>query len=196
VLGFIAPWWRFAEFHIERGIQVESFFGSILWLAKRLGWAQLNWTYTQSCWEVQGPLAAALLPWLRALFAILTAVSIGLAGWAASRAERLSAPRLARLLLIPLLGFVLFNPVFSPQYLIWLLPLAALGSLEGNLWTVALILPAIALTPLFYPVPQYFDAGLNPLQTIALLLRNLILATMWILLIREWLLPVEHSRRR
>jgi hypothetical protein len=166
---------------------VESFCGSLLWLAKLAGLANLTWAYTQSCWEVRGPLATALLPWLRALFAILTAASIGLAGWAASRAEKLSAPRLARLLLIPLLGFVLFNQVFSPQYLIWLLPLAALGSLEGNPWSVALILSAIALTPFFYPVPQYFDTGLNLLQTIVLLLRNLILATAWVSLIRECL---------
>lgn len=92
---------------------------------------------------------------------------------------------MARLLLIPLLAFVALNQVLSPQYMIWLLPLAALGSLEGRPWMLCAISLATMLTPLFYPVPNYYRPGLNLLQTLILFIRDGVLIAVWISLIHE-----------
>jgi len=105
--------------------------------------------------------------------------------WAAVNLQNVSAPQIARQLLIPLLAFVALNQVLSPQYMIWLLPLAALGSLEGKPWALCSISLATMLTPLFYPVPNYYHPGLNLLQTAILLLRDGILIGVWVSLMRE-----------
>ena len=184
-LSFVVPWWRFAQFHTARGLQVESLYASMLWLGKQFGLGGVSWTWANSCWEVQGGLAVAVLPWARGMFVGAVGLSTVVAMWAAARCEQPSVARLARLLLVPLLGFVGFNQVLSPQYMIWLLPLAALGSLEGSPWTVLAISLATALTPIFYPVREYFGPGLSLFQTAALLVRNITLITVWVLLMRE-----------
>jgi len=190
LLGLHLPWWRFAEFQNDRGLQVESLYASILWLTKLLGWTQLDWVPFKAWMEIQGPLASATLPWARALFVTMVAFSSMFPAWVATRTEKFSAPQLARLLLIPLLGFVAFNQVLSPQFMIWILPLAALGSLEGNPWTMFAILLATMLTPIIFPsFGGDYTWGLNLFETTILLVRNLTLIAVWILLIREMSLP-------
>ena len=44
-----------------------------------------------------------------------------------ARAARPRRPRLPQLLFLTVVGFLLFNKVWSPQYVLWLLPLAALA---------------------------------------------------------------------
>jgi hypothetical protein len=88
-------------------------------------------------------------------------------------------------MLVPLLPFVAFNLVFSPQYMIWLLPLAALGILGGRVWPMLIIAIATAVTPIFYPTPEYFT-GLNLAQTVVLLCRNLSLVVVWLVLLGEF----------
>ena len=184
LLGFYLPWWRFAAFHAARGLQVESLYASLLWLGKLLGWTQANWEYTQSWYEVHGTTANAVLPWARMLFVGATGISTAVAVWAASRTKTFTISRLARLLLVPLLGFVIFNQVLSPQYLVWLLPLAALAALEGELWPVLAVVLAAMLTPAIYPSfhGDYYH-GLNLIETGILLSRNLLLAAAWIRLL-------------
>lgn len=185
LLSFWLPWWRFAAFQTARGLQVESLYSSIIWLGKLLGATEAHWKYTYKWYEVHGPMASAILPWARGLFILGVGGSTLVSIRAASKFQTNSVPQIARLLLIPLLPFVALNQVFSPQYLIWLLPLAALASLEGTPWRFCAVSLAAFLTPLFYPVPEYYDGGLNLAQTTMLLIRNLVLITVWILLLWE-----------
>jgi hypothetical protein len=197
-LGFPLPWWRFAQFHGARGLQCESVYASLLWLGRQLGWVDAQWVHARAWTEVQGALAAALLPWARVLWAAATALSAGLASWSAVRAREVSVAAIARLLLLPLLAFVAFNQVLSPQYMVWLLSVAALTALEGELWTAALVLAATALTPVFFPsLFRDYGRGLSLLETAVLVGRNLVLILTWALLAssmcRELL---EHGQSR
>jgi hypothetical protein len=110
---------------------------------------------------------------------------VGFASWAAWRFPNLNLSQIARLCLVPLLAFVGFNIVLSPQYMIWLLPLASLGVLGGSKWPMVLMAVATAVTPIFYPSPEYVT-GLNLYQTLVLLGRNLSLIVVWVVLMVEF----------
>jgi hypothetical protein len=70
--------------------------------------------------------------------------------------------------------------------MIWLLPLAALGTLEGNPWIVLGIPLATVLTPVIFPsFSGNYGRGLDSLETMVLITRNLILVAVWGLLIKE-----------
>ena len=63
LLSFYLPWWRFAQFQADRGLQVESLYASMLWLGHLLGVADVHWIYTNKWYEVRGAAATAVLPW-------------------------------------------------------------------------------------------------------------------------------------
>jgi uncharacterized membrane protein len=195
LLSFFVPWWRFAEFQNGRGLQVESLGASVLWLGNKLGMIQAHWEFTKKWFEVTGPSAMATLTWVRCIFAIAVALCTLLAARVAARRSSFSVGQLARLLLMPLLAFVAFNPVFSPQFIIWLLPLAALASLEGRWLPVLATQMAALLTPIIYPsLFQDYASGLNSLETSVLVLRNLALVGALSLLVRDALSECCSSR--
>lgn len=184
LLSFYLPWWRFAEFQTARGLQVESLYAALLWLGHLLGVVKVRWAYTYKWYEVLGVPASNLLPWARGLFLAGVGVSTLVVMRLAMKLQNSSVAQIARLMLIPLLAFVAFNQVLSPQYMIWLLPLAALGSLEGSPWALCAISLATFMTSLFFPVTDYFS-GLNLYETSVLLGRDFILIAVWISLIAE-----------
>jgi len=194
VLSFILPWWRFAALQGDRGLQCESLYASLLWLAHLAGFAQAKWGSVKAWIEVQGPLAAAILPWTRLLWVTTVLFSVALASWAAARCEIRSIGQVARLLLVPLLAFVAFNQVLSPQFMIWILPVAVLAMSTGKVWPVFLIVPATMLTPIIFPaLPGHYGTGLLLPETLVLVARNLVLVTVWALLVRELLQAVRRA---
>lgn len=190
ILSFFVPWWRFAEFHASRGLQVESLYSSVLWLGKLLGLVDVQWAEVRKWLEIDGASASTILPWTRVLFIVTVISSTALVSWVGlrvsssrfvfpSKSDRVGGPaeqhretslsvsQLSQLLLLPLLAFVVFNQVFSPQYMIWLLPLAALGSLERNPRLGFAISLATVLTPIIYPsLTGNYGIGLNLIETI------------------------------
>jgi hypothetical protein len=70
--------------------------------------------------------------------------------------------------------------------MMWLLPLAALGTLEGDVWAMLAIAFATALTSIFYPsLWGDYETGLRLFGTVVLVARNLILLAVWLFLLRE-----------
>lgn len=95
-------WRRFWEFNSERGADLGS-----LWLV----WAQAG--YDASADTINTVSWAFFVAWCVGVFAI---------GWLAPE-----TPRLAQLGFLIVAGFLLINKVYSPQYVLWLLPLAVLA---------------------------------------------------------------------
>jgi uncharacterized membrane protein len=183
-MGFFMPWWRFAAFHASRGFQAESTYAVILWGGKLLGAWSAIWFHASAWTEVHGLAATALLPWARLLWGGATLFSVAFASWVALRQSELSPANLAELLLIPLLAFIVFNLVFSPQYMIWILPLAALAALKKKPVVALAVLMATMTTPFFFPSLFHdYDQGINLFETLVLLSRNLLLGVIWIALI-------------
>ena len=123
------PWWRFASYHVERGLQAESLLASMVWALHFAG-VPAGWELVWRTNEVTGPLASSG----RARTADLDP------GDARSRrrgdddrvaagsrtSRRVPVADIASVLLLPLAAFVATNNVLSPQFHLWLLPLAAL----------------------------------------------------------------------
>jgi len=195
LLSFVVPWWRFAQFQTARGLQVESLFASVLWLGKRLSIVDLRWEYTKKWFEVTGPSALVTLPWARATLVLAVVGATALAARVASRCHDVSTGQVATLLLVPLMAFVAFNTVLSPQFIIWALPLAALGTLEPRPLPILGILLAAALTPVFYPsLFGDYASGLNLFETSILVFRNLLLITTLGMLIRGLVRPARADQ--
>ena len=186
LLSFMLPWWRFAQFHGSRGLQCESIYSSVLWLFHGLGLARVKWVFVKAWFELQGLLPLQVLPWARLLFIASVLLSMTISGLIAAHWAKPSLSKLARLLLIPLLAFVAFNQVLSPQYMIWILPFAALASFEGPMLSPLLCVGAVMLTPAIYPsLYGDYHCGLCLFETVILLARNLFLILAWALFVIE-----------
>jgi uncharacterized membrane protein len=182
------PWWTFASFHGSRGLQAESLLASIVWALHFTG-VEATWGVVTTSHEVGGPLAATLLWPGRLLWVASTLACLGAAVVTALRMTRtredgvISVASVATLLLLTIVPFVATSTVFSPQFHLWLIPLAALV-LEGRGSTgdvprlavraACLVFVATIIVPTFYPHREY-TSGLGLLRTGTLLLRNVLM---------------------
>lgn len=189
--AFWVPWWRFASYHVDRGLQAESLLASVVWALHFAG-LPAGWVLVWRAVEVTGPVAAGLVGPGKLLWVATTLACTAAATWTAwhlggQRSRSATIAEMAAVLLLPIAGFVATNIVLSPQFHLWLLPLAALvlfgrpaaPGVEDSAATVPAqalraawcIVAATLIVPAFYPHREY-AAGLGPLRTSLLLLRN------------------------
>jgi len=140
----------FLTFHSERGLQVEASAG---WLALLLdSTTQLGHSF--GSFTLRGELADRIARATTPLTVLVVLFSVGIA----ARGFQRITDRNERVIhfiassLLVWLGFILCTKVGSPQYLLWLAPLAALLPLSGapRRWVV-LLLGCMVLTTLIYP---------------------------------------------
>jgi hypothetical protein len=189
VAAFWIPWWRFASYHVERGLQAESLLASIVWALQFAG-VPAGWALVWRAVEVTGPLAAGLVGPGQLLWVVATLACLASATWTAWRlASVASQPPVGAMaaVLLPIAAFVATNTVLSPQFHLWLLPLAALvlstppqgpeiarepASVPPEAIRAAwCIVAATLLVPVFYPSREY-GTGLGLGRTAVLVLRN------------------------
>ncbi|HEU0131326.1 MAG TPA: glycosyltransferase 87 family protein [Mycobacteriales bacterium] len=108
-------------------------------------------------------------------------------------------PRVAQVLFLLVAGFLLVNKVFSPQYTLWLIPLAALARPRWGAFLAWQGAEILVLFTRFY----YFVNYDNPAQGIdgdwfvgAVLLRDALLLLVVALVVREILQPFHDVVRR
>ena len=179
------PWWRFVTFHDERGLEAGSLVASLIWTLHRVAGVDATWSLVGTSNEVGGPLADQLLVPARLLWVASTLVCLGMAIAGALRMARTSeipprASAVGMLILLAVVAFVATNTVLSPQFHLWLIPLAALvledrATLPPPAVRAAwLVFVATMIVPTFFPHRQ-FGQGLGPALTLVLVLRNLLL---------------------
>lgn len=144
----------FLAYQSERGLQVESIGGGLAVLGGLIGGGPVPMSYGFSAVQVEGGFAAA---WLAALPA-LTLLGFGLLGWLGwrrIRADRLAfgtvpAHTVVALATAAVLVLLATSKVFSIQYVVWVVPFAAL--LRGRQFWVAAALVALTMPihPLLY----------------------------------------------
>jgi uncharacterized membrane protein len=180
------PLLSFLRYHELRGLQLESLPAGVIVLAHVLGITPARLEFNYGALHVASPLAGAVLSWLPVAFVVLFGVVL-VSGMARFREEQAADGRVARESLVAysvaaLLAFIITNKVFSPQYVIWLLPFAPLLRLRQ----ASALLAICALTIVLFPFNYDHLLDMELLPVLLLNLRNLLTAALlgWLLVDR------------
>ncbi|MGZ5339187.1 MAG: glycosyltransferase 87 family protein [Thermoleophilaceae bacterium] len=165
------------EYHVERPVQVESVPAMGVLLLDALGAGEAESVQSHRSDGLEHPAAAVLA----GVSALLMLVAIAVAG-ARTRGD----PRdLVLGALAAVLAFAALGKVLSPQYMLWLVPLAALAVAWRTHALAAALIAAAILTQAEFPA-RYFDLVQGEPLAIALVaLRNLALIAALLLALRE-----------
>jgi hypothetical protein len=139
------------RFHVDRPVQIESTPASVLFA---LGGSRVTGTNLRPDRFKSNGLDGGHADLVATLFAAM--LVFALAGILALAARGHDVRHLVLSGFAALLAFVTLGKVFSPQYVIWLAPFAALTWVWGQRAVAALTAAAIALTHLEFP-SRYFD---------------------------------------
>jgi Glycosyltransferase family 87 len=181
-----SPLLSFLRYHELRGLQLESLPAGMIVLAHVLGITPARLEFNYGALHVASPLAGAVLSWLPIAFVVLFGVVL-FSGMARFREEQAADGCVARESLVAysvaaLLAFIITNKVFSPQYVIWLLPFAPLLRLRQ----ASVLLPICALTIVLFPFNYEHLLGMELLPVLLLNGRNLLTVALlsWLLVDR------------
>ena len=160
---------QFLGYQAVRGLQAESIGGGLVLLAGVVAGRPAELTFEFSAVHVAGPLAGGIVAGL----SVLAVAGFALLGWLGWRRLRwdveafgsVAAGTVVLLAWASLLMLLVTSKVFSIQYVVWLVPLAAL--LTGARFAVAAV--AVALT---MPIHPFFYADLVSQQPLAIALLN------------------------
>lgn len=109
-------------------------------------------------------------------------------------------PRLPQLLAVAMIGFLLVNKVYSPQYVLWLVPLIVLARPRWRMFLVWQVTEVLVLFARFYYFvsfePGDASDGIDVMWFVsAVLVRDLALLVIAFLIVREVLRPSEDLVR-
>ena len=171
--------WDAVEYHLERPVQIESLPASVVNAVDALGGRAPAAVHSHRSDGLEHPAADALA----ILFAGL------LCAWLAALA--LAARRISDVRGLALAGlgsaivFAAFGKVLSPQFMLWLVPLAALALAWRMYALAAASAVAAALTLTWFP-ERYFDlVDRETFPLVAVAVRNVVLLAVLALLARE-----------
>lgn len=166
--------YRFVQLNRERPADWDSLY----YAARSFGWP------TPSGSALNLVIAVLTVAWFAAVLAV---------AWRARR-----RPRVPQVLLLLVIGFLLCNKVYSPQYALWLLPLMVLA--RPRWWSVLVwqVAECLELFTRFY----FFLGGANGSKGVGetwfvsmVVVRDLVLVGICALVVREMLQP-EHDTVR
>jgi Glycosyltransferase family 87 len=162
----------FLRYHEQRGLQLESVPAGLILLAAKLHLTKVTIAYDFGAYHIHSPASANVLPglpWIMAgAWLLMTLLGYHRLRRDVMRTGHVTPNTVIETCVALLLIFMATNKVFSPQYLVWILPLAPL--LPGQSFRIVLI--AIVLTSIQYPL-LYHRLRVDDLDGVILLnLRN------------------------
>ncbi|MEZ2190339.1 glycosyltransferase family 87 protein [Corynebacterium sp. CCM 9204] len=170
MLAFRAGWLEFFRLNSERVADWDSVYALI---ERQTGWA--GWDH--------GATPPVILNTVSTILFIGACVLIGVLGLRARR-----TPRVAELVFLIVGAFLLFNKVWSPQYSLWLVPLAVLALPRWRLLAAWMLSEVLV-----WPVRMWFMAGDDALGApaelfnIALIIRGFFVVVIMVLVVRQML---------
>jgi len=171
------------SYHELRGLNIDSLPGGAFLLAKAAGWADVDIIHNFGSFNIEAAYSGLATPWLTPLM-LLTLGLVSIAGFLRFRQDKgkdgaISIRRLAAYAVTALLAFILTSRVFSPQYLIWLLPFIPLLSARSS----GFFLIIATLTILLYPFTYAMLIAAAPVSVLLLNLRNILVLSLFIRLL-------------
>jgi uncharacterized membrane protein len=174
-------WWEFFRLNQTRPADPDSLYFVVQHFT---GWAGFD-----------GPLADGEPPAvLNAVSAVLFVLCCAGIAVLALRAPR--PPRIASLAFLVVASFLLVNKVWSPQYSLWLVPLAVLALPRWRLLLAWMVVDALVWVPRMYYYLTPANKGLPPdwfLGTVVL--RDAVVVLLCVLVVRSVLQPVTDPVR-
>jgi len=175
----------FAGYLFARPLQIESIGGGLVVLAGLVADRPADMSFDFSAVNVQGPLARSIL----GVLPLLTVALFGLLAWLGWRRLRGAVARdgvvppslIVTLATASLLALLVTSKVYSIQYVVWLVPFAALLPIRQFWLAAALVALTIPIHPLLY-------ADLVKQEALAILVlnvRNALVVVLFVLLLRE-----------
>jgi len=195
----LAGWARLVSplvYQRDRGLQIESVPAVPAMLGYALSQPGERLVFAPSrSWEIVGPGTHALLVASTVASGVLVSVLVTL--WIRALATRRPLPvdGFVWLLLVAVTGFVVVGRVYSPQYLLWLVPAVAAGlaTVDGAArrplarWAALLVL-VLVLSQLVFPVlyTHLLEPGTGTLPTVLVLgARNVLTLVLMVLAVRQ-----------
>ena len=168
------------NYHSQRGLQIESTYSAILLIADKLGLTSINLIFDYGSWNLGGAVASL---WSKYSVYVMAAGLLAAYGfiYRQIKADKSQFTRLGAYCLVVILVLLITSKIFSPQYIIWLLPAVVLVL---NRWkaTVTLLFITIGvLTYLIFPLYYVDLLYLKPLAVVLLFVRDLFLVILGIL---------------
>jgi uncharacterized membrane protein len=171
--------WNSLSYHLQRGLQVESIFGSFLLLAHSLGAMHLNLNFDFGAWNIVSSMANNLAT----VSTILVLLGLGIVYWSFYRNKSLDSigqiSNIVNYSFLTILLFISMGKVFSPQFIIWLYPLVPLinSRWRNTAWIIFMIIAILT----YYIFPLHYEAlvfNLKHSVINVLFLRNVLLLTL------------------
>lgn len=174
----------FLSYHQMRGLQIESLPAAAIILAHRVGLTkvEMEMVLNYGAMHLVSPLADSVLKWLPLVFILASAAVIAICTLR-FRSEyhkgAVSGQSLVAYLVVALLTFMVSSKVFSPQYIIWLLPFAPL--LRPRL--VGILAIIFSLTIFIFPFKYDYILNMQIPGLLVLNLRNILVVVLlfWLL---------------
>lgn len=165
----------FFEYHADRGVQLESLLATIGMVSQLLGSPQGFVFNAYGAYQIQSPFLASV-PWLGTAIAVVLVAALIVSTVARFRGDvttwgEVVPDTLVTQLVATLLALMLMYRVFSPQYLVWVLPLIALRPRTEFLVVFVICLLTLAVYPLNYVALM----RLEPSVMVVLIVRNLLM---------------------
>ena len=184
----------FVDWQQARGVEIESVVSGVVLLAHLAFGADAVANHAFNSWQISSPLADILASPLPILLLVSLALLFA-AAFVGFRAEHGAVPPrqgdlLSACLMAVLLVVIVTNKVFSPQYLVWLIPLAALRPMREAVLLALIGGLTLAIFVLNWPQLLALDAGMIVLLNV----RNLLLLIL--LLWLAWRILLGATRRQ
>lgn len=179
---FTPGWWEFFRLNTQRQADPDSIYNVI---TSFTGWQGFDRLMTPE----QTP---AILNAVSLVLFVFACAAIGYIGFTAPR-----RPRMAQLTFLVVAAFLLTNKVWSPQYSLWLVPIAVLALPHRRILLTWMTIDALVWFPRMYyylgvdrkGVPEQWFTG-------AVLLRDLAVVGLCALIIRQIYRPEQDLVRR
>jgi hypothetical protein len=134
------------RYHVDRPVQIESTPASVLWLT---GGSQITGSTTSPDAFGSNGMVGGAAGAVRAASSVLALLALALVAWLAAR--RPDERQLLLCAAAAVVAFVALGKVFSPQYVAWLAPFAALLAAARERLAAGLIAGSIVLTTIEFP---------------------------------------------